>query len=107
LTRRALALFLAPSADLEYLTGVARQIPNFGGISYQHGWITGALFRQSREPVFLLPRMFAAFDLHEEPAGEVIDRPGPLRPADRGRHRRRRGRGRKLNSYPTALVAKS
>jgi Xaa-Pro aminopeptidase len=66
------ALFLAPSADLEYLTGVERQIPNFGGISYQHGWITGALFRPSREPVFLLPRMFAAFDLHEEPAGEVI-----------------------------------
>ena len=66
------ALFLAPSADLEYLTGVERQVPNFGGISYQHGWVTGALFRPNRAPVFLFPRMFAAFDLHEEPAGEVI-----------------------------------
>ena len=66
------ALFLAPSADLEYLTGVGRQIPNFGEASYAHGWVTGALFRPGREPVFLFPRMFAAFDLREEPAGEVI-----------------------------------
>ncbi len=66
------ALFLAPSADLEYLTGVERQIPNFGEASYAHGWVTGAFFRPGREPVFLFPRMFAAFDLREEPAGEVI-----------------------------------
>src|SRR3954468_6212253 len=66
------ALFLAPSADLEYLTGVERQIPNFGEASYAHGWITGAFFRPGREPVFLFPRMFAAFDLREDPAGEVI-----------------------------------
>src|SRR5206468_6690054 len=65
-------LFLAPSADLEYLTGVERQIPNFGEASYAHGWITGAFFRPGHEPVFLFPRMFAAFDLREEPAGEVI-----------------------------------
>jgi Xaa-Pro aminopeptidase len=31
------ALFLTQSADLEYLTGVARDIPNFGESSYQHG----------------------------------------------------------------------
>ena len=66
------ALFLAPSADLEYLTGVERQIPNFGEASYAHGWVTGAFFRPGRDPVFLFPRMFAAFDLREEPAGEVI-----------------------------------
>ena len=66
------ALFLAPSADLEYLTGVERQIPNFGEASYAHGWVTGALFRPGADPVFLFPRMFAAFDLREEPAGEVI-----------------------------------
>jgi Xaa-Pro aminopeptidase len=66
------ALFLAPSADLEYLTGVERQIPNFGEASYAHGWVTGAFFRPGREPVFLFPRMFAAFDLREQPAGEVI-----------------------------------
>jgi Xaa-Pro aminopeptidase len=65
------ALFLAPSADLEYLTGVDRQLPIFGEVSYAHGWVTGAFFRPNREPVFLFPRMFAAFDLREEPQGEV------------------------------------
>ena len=59
------ALFLSPSADLEYLTGVERQTPSFGEISYAHGWVTGAFFRPGREPVFLFPRMFAAFDLRE------------------------------------------
>ena len=66
------ALFLAPSADLEYLTGVERQIPSFGEASYAHGWVTGAFFRPGADPVFLFPRMFAAFDLREEPEGEVV-----------------------------------
>jgi Xaa-Pro aminopeptidase len=65
-------LFLAPSADLEYLTGVERQIPNFGEASYAHGWVTGAYFRPGADPVFVLPRMFAAFDLREDPDGEVV-----------------------------------
>jgi Xaa-Pro aminopeptidase len=65
-------LFLAPSADLEYLTGVERQIPNFGEASYANGWVTGAFFTPKSEPVFLFPRMFAAFDLREDPAGEVV-----------------------------------
>ena len=66
------ALFLAPSADLEYLTGVERQIPNFGEASYAHGWVTGAFFRPAADPVFVLPRMFAAFDLREDQEGEVV-----------------------------------
>jgi Xaa-Pro aminopeptidase len=66
------ALFLAPSADLEYLTGVERQIPSFGEASYAHGWVTGAFFRPGADPVFLFPRMVAAFDLRDHPAGEVI-----------------------------------
>jgi Xaa-Pro aminopeptidase len=66
------ALFLAPSADLEYLSGVERQIPSFGEASYAHGWVTGAFFRPNRDPVFLFPRMFHAFDLRGEPQGEVI-----------------------------------
>src|SRR6195256_7022026 len=65
-------LFLAPSADLEYLTGVERQIPNFGEASYAHGWGTGAFFRPGADPGFVLPRMFAAFDLREDPEGEVV-----------------------------------
>jgi Xaa-Pro aminopeptidase len=65
-------LFLAPSADLEYLTGVERQIPNFGEASYAHGWVTGAFFRPGADPVFVLPRMFAAFDLRDDPDGDVV-----------------------------------
>src|SRR6476661_4187867 len=66
------ALFLAPSADLEYLTGVERQIPNFGQVAYAHGWVSGAFFDRNAEPVFVFPRMFAGFDLREQPDGEVI-----------------------------------
>jgi Xaa-Pro dipeptidase len=66
------ALFLGPSADLEYLTGVERPIPNFGEVSYASGWITGAFFVSGSEPVFVFPRMFAAFDLREQPQGELV-----------------------------------
>jgi len=66
------ALFLAPSADLEYLTGVERQIPNFGEASYPSGWVTGAFFVPGSDPVFVFPRMFVAFDLREEPRGELV-----------------------------------
>jgi Xaa-Pro aminopeptidase len=66
------ALFLGPSADLEYLTGVERPAPSFGQPLYAHGWVTGAFFRAGADPVFVLPRMFAAFDLREQPAGDVV-----------------------------------
>jgi Xaa-Pro aminopeptidase len=65
-------LFLAPSADLEYLTGVERQIPNFGEASYPSGWVTGAFFVPGKDPVFVFPRMFVAFDLREQPRGELV-----------------------------------
>jgi Xaa-Pro aminopeptidase len=65
-------LFLAPSADLEYLTGIERDIPNFGEVAYAHGWITGAFFHPGDDPVFVLPRMFETFHLRREPEGEVI-----------------------------------
>src|SRR5437870_12626977 len=65
-------LFLAPSADLEYLTGVERQIPNFGEASYPSGWVAGAFLVPGSAPVFVFPRMFATFDLREEPQGELV-----------------------------------
>jgi Xaa-Pro aminopeptidase len=66
-------LFLAPSADLEYLTGIRRDIPSFGESSYAHGWVAGAFFRAGAEPVFVLPRMFVAFHLLDEaPPGELV-----------------------------------
>jgi Xaa-Pro aminopeptidase len=66
-------LFLAPSADLEYLTGAERGVPNFGETGYAHGWVAGAFFRPEGEPVFVLPRMVAAFELQGfEPPGETV-----------------------------------
>jgi Xaa-Pro aminopeptidase len=81
--RRLDAIFLPPSADLEYLTGLERDLPTFGVISYAHGWVTGAFLAPGREPLFVLPRMFAEFHLggappdgtvvvHEDADGEVL-----------------------------------
>ena len=65
-------LFLQPSSDLEYLTGVERAIPTFGQSQYAHGWVAGAFFRANRDPVFVLPRMMTLFDLAGELPGEVV-----------------------------------
>src|SRR6478672_4243138 len=65
-------LFLGLSADLEYLSGVERGIPFFGQSSYAHGWVAGGFFRPDGDPVFVLPRMVAAFDLPVRPDGEIV-----------------------------------
>src|SRR5712691_9266288 len=65
-------LFLGLSSDLEYLSGLERNIPAFGNISYAHGWVGGGFFRPGKEPTFLLPRMFAEFDLPHGVAGELV-----------------------------------
>lgn len=65
-------LFVPPSSDLEYLTGVERGIPTFGQSQYAHGWVAGAFFRPGRDPVFVLPRMMTLFDVAEEPPGELV-----------------------------------
>ena len=61
------ALFVPPGSDLEYLTGVERDLPTFGNISYAHGWVTGAFLAPGREPVYVLPRMFVRFHLEGRP----------------------------------------
>ena len=65
-------LFLPPSSDLEYLTGVERAIPTFGQSQYAHGWVAGAFFRPGRDPVFVLPRMMTLFDISGELPGELV-----------------------------------
>ena len=66
-------MFLGPSSDHEYLTGIERMIPTFGHISYAHGWVAGAFFRPGKEPVHVLPRMYALYDLpHGRPSELVI-----------------------------------
>ncbi len=66
------AMFLGLSSDLEYLTGLERNIPTFGNVSYAHGWVGGAFFRPGKEPAFILPRMFAEFDLPHGAPGELL-----------------------------------
>jgi Xaa-Pro aminopeptidase len=77
------AIFLPPSSDLEYLTGIERDLPSFGHISYAHDWVTGAFLAPGQEPLFVLPRMFAEFHLgglppdgtvivHEDADGRVL-----------------------------------
>ena len=66
-------LFRGMSADLEYLTGAERPIPNFGETSYAHGWVAGAFLRPDRDPVFVFPRMTRVFELPDfEPPGELV-----------------------------------
>jgi Xaa-Pro aminopeptidase len=69
------AVFLPPSADLEYLTGLERDVPPFGEISYAHGWVAGAFLLPGREPLFVLPRMVVDFHLGGvPPEGAVVVR---------------------------------
>ena len=65
-------LFLPPSSDLEYLTGMERRVPTFGNVSYTHGWVGGAFLRPGRDPLLVLPRMTAEFDLPGGAPGEVV-----------------------------------
>jgi len=64
LARRGLdALFVPPGSDLEYLTGIERDLPPFGSISYAHGWVAGAFLAPGQDPVYVLPRMVVDFHL--------------------------------------------
>lgn len=74
------AIFLPPSSDLEYLTGLERDVPSFGQIAYAHGWVTGAFLAPGREPLFVLPRMVIAYHLH----GNAPDRTVVVNEADDG-----------------------
>jgi Xaa-Pro aminopeptidase len=64
-------LFLPISADLQYLTGIPRDMPNFGLTMYNGRWLEGALFSQTGAPVIVLPRMTAEFHLDGLVSGDV------------------------------------
>ena len=69
------AIFVPPSSDLEYLTGVERDLPSFGNLSYAHGWVAGAFIAPGREPLFVLPRMIVSYHLGgEAPPGTIVVR---------------------------------
>jgi Xaa-Pro aminopeptidase len=66
------AAFFPPSSDLEYLTGISRDVPSFGQVSYAHGWVAGAFFVPGRDPLFVLPRMVVAFHLFDRPPDNSV-----------------------------------
>lgn len=54
-------VFLPISTDLQYLTGVPRDIPNYGAVMHPGAWLEGAWLTPNAEPILLLPRMTAEF----------------------------------------------
>jgi Xaa-Pro aminopeptidase len=64
--------FLPLSADLEYLTGLERRLPTFGGIGYAHDWVAGMLIGPATDPIFILPRMMVEFDLPSGIPGDLL-----------------------------------
>ena len=53
--------FFPISADLQYLTAVPRDIPNYGAVMHPGAWLEGAWLTPSHQPVLALPRMTAEF----------------------------------------------
>lgn len=54
-------VFLPFSADLQYLTGIPRDIPNFGAVLHPGMWLEGAWIGPDQPPILTLPRMTAEF----------------------------------------------
>ena len=53
--------FFPVSADLEYLIGIPRDIPNYGAVMHPGAWLEGAWLTPDHAPVLALPRMTAEF----------------------------------------------
>ncbi len=53
--------FFPISSDLQYLTGVPRDFPNYGHTIHPGDWLQGAWITPTRPPVLPLPRMTAEF----------------------------------------------
>lgn len=64
-------LFLNASTNLQYLTGIARDEPNYGNTMYPGEWLTGAWVPQQGAPILTLPRMLADFHLGHIPGYDV------------------------------------
>jgi Xaa-Pro dipeptidase len=54
-------VFLPISADLQYLTAIPRDIPNYGAVLHPGGWLEGLWMTPSHTPVLALTRMSAEF----------------------------------------------
>ena len=51
--------FFPHSADLQYLAGVPRDVPNYGAVIHPGAWLEGVWMTPTQAPVLTLPRMSA------------------------------------------------
>lgn len=61
LASKADLAYFPVSADLQYLAGVPRDIPNYGATMHPGAWVEGAWMTDRHSPVLALPRMTAEF----------------------------------------------
>lgn len=54
--------FLPISADLQYLTGIQREMPTFGAVRHPGGWVEGMWIAPHSEPIMTLTRMTSDFN---------------------------------------------
>lgn len=66
---KAQLAFFPISADLQYLTGISRDMPTFGAIRHPGSWIEGLWLVAGRDPILVLTRMTADFN----PPGGVAE----------------------------------
>lgn len=71
LADRADFAFFPFSADLQYLTGIPREIPSFGAIMHPGAWVEGLWVAPGKMPILALTRMSAEFGGRE--GMEAID----------------------------------
>lgn len=64
-------IFLPPSANMQYLTGIERDRPNYGNVNYPGGWVMGTLIGRQTDPVIMAPRMIADYHLPAHAASYV------------------------------------
>jgi len=53
--------FIPIGTDLDYLTGIHRDIPNYGRTLHPGMWLEGAWLSSRRDPILTLPRMTAEY----------------------------------------------
>ncbi|MEL6799820.1 MAG: Xaa-Pro peptidase family protein [Pseudomonadota bacterium] len=61
LTDKADLVFFPMGTDLDYLTGIHRDIPNYGRNLHPGMWLEGAWIAPDKDPILAVPRMTAEF----------------------------------------------
>lgn len=64
-------VFLPLSADLHYLLGVPREVPNYGAVIHPGMWLEGAWIVPHAPPILTLPRMTAVFGGLDEGRAQI------------------------------------